>query len=183
MVKHVMRYLKGTIENELVYRRSKAPLELFAYSDSDWASSADDRKSTTGYCFSLTKNGPVISWKSKKQSTVALSSCEAEYMGLASTAQEGLYLTQLLQHMDNENDFTCVNIFEDNQGAIALSKNPVNRQRSKHIDIRYHFIRNAVEEGKVIIHYCPTEDMAADVLTKPMTKFKVQKFKKYLFGI
>ena len=78
--------------------------------------------------------------------------------------------------------YKCVTMYEDNQGAIALSKNPVNRQRSKHIDIRYHFVRNALEEGKIDIQYCPTEDMVADILTKPMTKFKIHRFKKYLFG-
>ena len=182
MAKHVLRYLKGTLDYELVYERSSEPLQLIAFSDADWASSVEDRKSTTGYCFSLTKNGAVISWKSKKQPTVALSTCEAEYMGLGSTTQESLYLIHLMQGMDDKAMYNCVTIFEDNQGAIALSKNPVNRQRSKHIDIRYHFVRNALEEGKVDIQYCPTEDMIADSLTKPMSKFKLQKFKNYLFG-
>ena len=182
MAKHVLRYLKGTLDYELVYERSSEPLQLMAFSDADWASSVEDRKSTTGYCFSLTKNGAVISWKSKKQPTVALSTCEAEYMGLGSTTQESLYLIHLMQGMDDKAMYNCVTIFEDNQGAIALSKNPVNRQRSKHIDIRYHFVRNALEEGKVDIQYCPTEDMIADSLTKPMSKFKLQTFKNYLFG-
>ena len=73
-------------------------------------------------------------------------------------------------------------IFEDNQGTIALSKNPVNRQRAKHIDIRYHFIRSAQETGKVTIKYCPTQDMIADLMTKAATRDKLQKFKHYIFG-
>ena len=181
MAKHVLRYLKGTVDNELVYKRSEESLGLFAYSDSDWASSVHDRRSITGYCFSMTKHGGVISWKSKKQPTVALSTCEAEYMGLGSTTQESLYLIQLLNSMD-ANTYDCVTIFEDNQGAIALACNPVNRQRSKHIDIRYHFIRNALEEGKIELQYCPTEYMVADIFTKPMSKIKLQKFRKYIFG-
>ena len=182
MAKQVLRYLKGTIDNELVYKKSDKPLELFAFSDSDWASCVEDRKSTTGYCFSLTEDGAVFSWKSKKQPTVALSTCEAEYMALGATTQESLYLSQLLKDMDPKNTYKCVKIYEDNQGAIALCKNPVNRQRSKHIDIKYHFVRSVLEEGRIKVVYCPTENMAADILTKPASKLKIQKFKRYLFG-
>lgn len=179
--KHVLRYLKGTSNYELVFKKSNENLDLIGFSDSDWASSVEDRRSTTGYCFSLTKEGPVISWKSKKQHTVALSTCEAEYIGLATTTQESIYLTQLLSGINNR-VHNCSKIYGDNQGAIALSKNPVNRQRSKHIDVRYHFIRNAVSEGKINIVYCPSEDMAADIFTKPVTKFRMLKFKRFLFG-
>lgn len=87
-VKHVMRYLKGTTDHELCYRKSEEKLKLVAYSDADWASDPND--STTGYCFSLTRNGPLVSWKSRKQRTVALSTCEAEYMALAATTQESM---------------------------------------------------------------------------------------------
>jgi len=182
-VKHVMRYLKGTIDSELCYKKSEENLKLVAYSDADWASDLNDRRSTTGYCFSLTQNGPLISWKSKKQSTVALSTCEAEYMALAATTQESMYLVQLLNGMDSGCLFEPVQIFEDNQGAIALSKNPVCRQRCKHVDIKYHFIRSALSDGKVTIEYCPTEEMVADVMTKPATKFKLEKFKSLMFGM
>ena len=177
MAKQVLRYLRGTLNNELIYRKTDKPLELFAFCDSDWASCLEDRKST-----SLNENGGVISWKSKKQPTVALSTCEAEYMGLGSTAQESLYLLQLIGAMDDQNTYKCVTVFEDNQGAIALSKNPVNRQRSKHIDIKYHFVRDILQEGKIDIKYCPTEHMVADILTKATNKFRIQKFKKFLFG-
>ena len=102
-------------------------------------------------------------------------------MALGATTQEGLYLSQLLRDMDPNNVYN-VNIYEDNQGAIALCKNPVKRQRSKHIDIRYHFVRSVLEEGKINIVYCPTKDMVADVMTKPASKLKIQKFKGYLFG-
>ena len=74
-------------------------------------------------------------------------------------------------------------IFEDNHGAIALANNPVNHQRSKHIDIRYHFIRIEVANGKIVLNYCPTNDMVADVMTKPATKFKLARFKSFLFGV
>lgn len=179
--KQVLRYLKGTNDFELIFKKSSEDLDLIAYSDSDWASSVKDRRSTTGYCFALTKEGPVISWKTKKQPTVALSTCEAEYIGLATTTQESMYLTQLLNGMDRKR-YTCTKLFGDNQGAIALSKNPVNRQRSKHIDVKYHFIREAVNEGKIRIEHCPSEEMAADVLTKPVTRVRLRKFQKWFFG-
>jgi hypothetical protein len=123
----------------------------------------------------------LISWKSKKQRTVALSSCEAEYMALAATVQEALYLAQLLDEIIE----ICspVQIYEDNQGTIALSKDPVNRQRSKHIDIRYHFIRSTINAGKVIVNYCPTTDMIADIMTKAAPRCKLQKFKNFIFGV
>lgn len=102
--KHVLRHLKGTVNQELCYKRSDADLKLVAYSDADWAEDQSDRKSTTGYCFSLSETGPVISWKSRKQPTVALSTCEAEYMALAATTQESMYLVQLLNGMDSDCD-------------------------------------------------------------------------------
>lgn len=178
--KHVMRYLKGTMDYKLCYRKCETNLKLTAYSDSDWAADLSDRRSTTGFCVSLTDSGPPISWKSKKQVTVALSTCEAEYMALAATTQESLYLIQLMSGMENECQLTPVTTFVENQGAIALSKDPVSRQ---HIDIRYHFVRSALNDRKIIIKYCPTESMVADIMTKPMTKFKMEKFVRYLFGV
>lgn len=180
--KQVLRYLKGTIEHELCYKRSDQDLKLEGYSDADWASDQKDRRSTTGYCFSLTKKGPVISWKSRKQPTVALSTCEAEYMALAATVQESMYLVHVLHGIDKNRQHTPVKIFGDNQGSIALSKNPVCRQRSKHVDVKYHFVRSAHIDGKIAIEYCPTENMVADVLTKPLTKTKFEWLKCYLFG-
>ena len=180
--KHLLRYLKGTASQELHFRKCEKNPQLEGYSDADWASDHSDRRSTTGYCFSLTENGPVISWKSRKQPTVALSTCEAEYMALGATTQESMYLVQLLKGIDSGNKHIPVKIYEDNQGAIALTKNPVCRQRSKHVDIKFHFVRSAHAQGKIHIEYCPTADMVADVLTKPVTKSKFERFKGYLFG-
>lgn len=99
--KHVLRHLKVTSDSELCFKKNDEDLNLIAFSDSDWASS-EDRQRTTGYSFSLTKQGPAISWKSKEQPTVTLTTCEAEYIALASTTQESIYLTQLLNGMDNK---------------------------------------------------------------------------------
>lgn len=163
--------------------RKQENLALLAYCDADWAADQNDRCSVTGYCFTLSESGPVISWKSKKQPTVALSTCEAEYMALSATAQESLYLVYLLAGMDNETDYTPVTVFEDNQDAIALSKNLVCRQRCKHIDIRYHFVRSVVGDGKITLQYCPTDRLVANIFTKPVTNMRMDTFVPFLFGV
>ena len=138
---------------------------------------------TSGYCFSLNTQGCVISWKSKRQQSVALSSCEAEYMALASATQEALYLIQLLKEVDpNYDPSKPVVINEDNQSAIALVNNPVNHARTKHINIRYHFIREQVIDNNINIKYLPTASMVADCLTKPIGRVKLQFCNTVLFG-
>lgn len=116
----------------------------------------------------------LISWKSRKQPTVALSTCKA-------AIQECMYLQQLLKGIDAY-QYAQTKVFDDNQGAIALARNPVNRQRCKHIDIKYHFIRETVKSGRICLEYCSTDNMVADIMTKPATKLKLQKFAQYLFG-
>ena len=99
MVKHVLQYLKGSIDNGLLYQRSTNGLSIVGYSDSDWASCVESRRSTTGYYFALNGNGPPVSWKSRKQQTVALSSCEAEYMALSESVQELCFLQMLMSEL------------------------------------------------------------------------------------
>ena len=154
--------------------KSDGNVELSGCSDSDWGRS-EDRRSITGYCFQMNANGPLISWKSKKQQSVALSTCEAEYMALAAAVQEAKFLRQLLADMQGT-DVKSVNIHVGNQGAIALAKNPVYHQRSKHIDIRYHFIRSEVQEGAVSLSYVQSERNIADLFTKPVSKVKLKLF-------
>lgn len=102
-------------------------------------------------------------------------------MALAATIQECMYLVQLLQGVDGSH-YMQPKVHEDNQGAIALAKNPVQRQRCKHVDIKYHFVRSAVNDGKVMLEYCPTEQMVADLMTKPPTKSKLKNFVTFMFG-
>ena len=181
-VKQVLRYLKGTKEKLLCNKKSDSgPLGLEAFSDVNWAEHETDRHSTRGYCVSLSKFGPLISWKTKRQATVALSTCEAEYMALATTIQECMYLVQLLQGIDGYH-YRQPKVYEDNQGTIALAKNPVQRQRCKHVDIKYHFVRSTVSDGKEILVYCPTEQIVADIMTKPPTKSKLKNFVAFMFG-
>lgn len=182
-VKHVFRYLKGTTNKELRFRRNDTEkLGIMAYSDADWAGDTADRRSTTGYCVSLSKNSSFVSWKTKKQPTVALSTCEAEYTALASTMQECKYLEQLLEGIDDYKDTQTV-VYEDNQGTIALAKNLVNQQRCKYVDIKYHFVRLIVNEGKMCLLYCTTEEMVADIMTKTASKLKLKRFANSMFGI
>ncbi len=104
-------------------------------------------------------------------------------MALSATAQESLYLVNVINGMDNVLEYAPVTVFEDNQGAIALSKNPVYRQRCKHIDIRYHFVRSVLSDGKITLYYCPTGDMVADMLTECVSRIRMDKFVCFLFGM
>ncbi|KAF0039014.1 hypothetical protein F2P81_009498 [Scophthalmus maximus] len=171
----------GLMQSRLLLWKCDENLGIQAYIDANWAGDINDRRSTTGYCVSLIKGRPLVSLKTKKQPTVALSTCEAEYIALAATIQECLYLTQLLDGIDKYL-YALPKLYEDNQGTIALAKNPVSRQRCKHMDIKYHFIRSTVNDGKVLLEYCPTDQMVADLMTKPATKFKLVKFAKFMFG-
>ena len=171
-VKRIMRYLKGTINFGLCYERGNKA-KCVGYSDSDWGSDVDDRKSISGYLFQI--GGTAISWRSKKQASVALSTAEAEYMALASTAQEAVWLQQLM--CDLARRVNCVQIYEDNQAAIKMSKNPQFHGRCKHIEIKYHFIRELVANKQLVLHYCPTEEMVADMLTKGLCRDQFNKLR------
>ena len=144
-VKIIFRYLNGTISLGLLYSREKEK-ECTGYSDADCAGNVNNRKSTSCFVFKLC--GGAISWRSKQQSTVALSTAEAEYIALASAAQESVWLQELLSNM-KETSVKPATIFEDNKSAICLAKNPRYHGRAKHTDIRHHFIRQRVQEGDI----------------------------------
>lgn len=170
-VKRIFRYVKGTINYKLEFNK-EGNSALLGYSDSDWGNKLNDRYSVSGTCFKL--QGGLISWASKKQNTIALSTTEAEYMALSATVQEALWLKQLIKELDPLGPNGPVQIFCDNIGAIQIAKNDIVSQRSKHIDIRYHFLKQHVNMKNVIIDYLATESMTADVLTKPLSKAKFQ---------
>jgi hypothetical protein len=165
-VKRIFRYLKGTVDLALKYER-KEDAALIGYSDADWAGDQDDRHSTTGNLFVM--SGSPVSWLSKKQPTVSLSTSEAEYVALSKATQEAVWMRRLFNDL-KANFNEPIMVMEDNQGAIAMAKNPVSHARTKHIDIRYHYVREAVEQDIVSLHYCPTEEMIADLLTKPLPR-------------
>lgn len=167
-VKHVLRYLRGTVDYKLTYGlKGNSKLLFDGYCDSDWGSNVDDCRSVTGYVFML--GGGAVSWQSKKQPTVALSSVEAEYMAATQATKEALWWRKFLQGVGIQVHPTTV-IHSDSQGSIALSKNPEHHARSKHIDIRHHFVREQVVSGTISLQYVPTEDMLADVMTKPLSR-------------
>jgi len=168
--KRCFRYLKQTLDMGLTFSGSIG-LVLEAFSDADWGA-GEDRKSISGFIFLLA--GAAICWQSRKQSTVALSSTEAEYIALVQAAKELLWIQQLLEDLGITNVINRNIIYEDNQGAIALAKNPEYHARTKHIDIQYHFIRECVEKGKITLEYCETAKMVADALTKPLSKHRHQ---------
>ena len=162
-VKRIFRYLKGTINYELTYIKQN-DIKLEGFADADWAGDIDSRRSTSGYIFKM--NG-IISWKSSKQSCIALSTVEAEYVSLGEAAKEAKWLIKLLNQIKVKIELP-ITIFEDNQGTIKLAENPVFHKRTKHIDTRIHFVRNLIENNIINVEYCPTKDMVADILTKSL---------------
>jgi hypothetical protein len=171
-VKRIIRYLKGSRDLELTYSHGTKTIE--GYADADWAGSLDDRRSTTGYVFIL--HGGAITWNSKKQPTVALSTTEAEYLALGQAAKESIWLKKLLTELGFHQKDRPIEINSDNQGAIALTKNPTFHARTKHIDIRHHFLREKYEAKEIAIAYCGTNTMVADILTKALAKDKHEGF-------
>uniref|UniRef100_A0AAV1VJV4 Polyprotein n=1 Tax=Peronospora matthiolae TaxID=2874970 RepID=A0AAV1VJV4_9STRA len=164
-VKRIFRYLQGTKMHGICYKPS-AKIDFRGYSDADWAGDLADRKSTSGYVFMLL--GAPVSWGSKKQPSVSLSTSEAEYIALSLAIQEGKWINRLLCEImaaANEEGPELV-IREDNQSCIKMTKNPVNHGRAKHIDIKYHHIRDEVKRGEVKLEYCETTLMLADIMTK-----------------
>lgn len=164
MMKRLLRYINGRQQNSITYKKGKGKVSLVGFADADWGG-AEDRKSTTGYIFTL--NGAPISWSSKKQQTVALSSTEAEYVALTHTTKEAIWLRALLKDLGQEQtEATIIN--EDNRSVISLALNPVNHQRTKHIDIQYHFIRDKIQHKQISLQHTPTEAQLADGMTKAL---------------
>jgi reverse transcriptase-like protein len=168
-LKRILRYLSGTRTHGIKYsnipNHSNPP---FGFADAAYAN-ADDRKSTSGYVF-ITGNG-AVTWRSKKQTTVALSSTEAEYVSLSEAAREACWLRHLYAELGFPQSAPTL-IKGDNDGSIAMAKNPQFHKRPKHIDIRWHWVRDPVQERHVRIESCQDRDQTADVLTKALPRPK-----------
>eukprot|EP00253_Pinus_taeda_P020410 PITA_20410 len=162
--KRILRYVKGTKRYGIFYTVSKC-LDLVGYTDSDWARSVDDRKSTSDYVFHIGTG--AISWASKKQPIVALSIAEAKYMATTAAACQAVWMRRMLRSLCQE-QATATVIFCDNSSAIAISKNSVFHKRTKHIDTKFHYIRELVNNGEIILQHCRTQEQVADILTKPL---------------
>ncbi|KAI3435142.1 RRM domain-containing protein [Psidium guajava] len=177
--KQIMRYLKGTIHCGLVYVKGRQEEQITGYSDSNLAGDHDDRKSTGGMAFYVNEN--LVTWASQKQKTMALSSCEAEFMAATAAACQALWLRSLLEELTGERP-KPVKLFVDNKSAIALMKNPVFHGRSKYIDTRFHFIRECVESREIIVEFVCTEEQKADALTKALSGVKTATMR-HLLGV
>lgn len=169
-VKRIMRYLKGTTGLEITYGNGEE--KLIGYCDADWASDMDLRRSTTGYIF--TSFGGAISWSTKRQPTIALSTTEAEYMSLVAATQEGIWIKQFLEEIQNY-PLNAIKIFNDNMGTNELAHNNGYSARSKHMDIKNKFVHEKLNEGIIALEYLQTDEMPADIMTKASTGSKIKK--------
>ncbi|KAH9136201.1 hypothetical protein AeRB84_018564 [Aphanomyces euteiches] len=168
IAKRVLRYLKGTQDYGLLYSKSdKEDFTTDLYVDADYANDTSTRRSTSGFVLFL--NGCLISWKSKLQNIVALSTCEAEYISMSYGLLEALWLKSLLEELQLDIKLP-INVYEDNQSTIKMAENSTLQQRTKHIDVRHHFIRDLVKQRIIKINYCRTNSMLADILTKAPPK-------------
>ena len=165
--KRVLRYLKGTKAHGILYNGSRGTT-LSGYSDSDYAGCTKSRKSTSGYVFMIA--GGAISWKSKKQSVVATSSCEAEYVASCLASKEAIWLSRLCSVLDPSYTKQPIEIRVDNNGAKDLAHNATINERTEHIDVQYHFVRQCIQDRNIIIRRCDTSDQVADPLTKPLER-------------
>ena len=175
-VKWIFRYLKGTINAYLEFGGNEI---LTGYVDSDFGGDLDKRRSLTGYVFTL--GGCAISWKSTLQSTIALSSTEAEYTTIMEAIREAIWLKAFLGEVTSLGD--PIMVFCDNQSAIHLTNDRMFHERTKHIDIRYHFVRDVISEGNVLVKKISTEENPADMLTKPLPITKFKFCSKYNFSL
>jgi hypothetical protein len=163
-VKRILRYIKGILR--LHYTKTNK-FELTCYVDSDWCGDIDDRNSTSGYTFF--KGGATFTWLSKKQSIVILSTCKAEYVAASLGVSHVIWLGRLLQEVKIP-QLEATEIRVDNKSAIELAKNPVHHERSKHIDVRFHLIREHIKNEEVRVVHVQSNDQAADVFTKALPK-------------
>ncbi|KAD6795740.1 hypothetical protein E3N88_06636 [Mikania micrantha] len=169
-VKQILRYVKGSSDLGIFYQFT-GNNKLIGFSDSSYSVDMDDGKGTTGLVFFF--NDAPVAWNSQKQPTVALSSCEAEFMAATSAACQAIWMKGLLAELTGKEDEQVV-IKVDNKSAIALMKNPVFHGRSKHINTRYHFIRECVENNQVKVEHISGNSQRADILTKALPKVKFE---------
>jgi hypothetical protein len=181
LLKRLVRFVSGTTKHGLTFTRATEGVTklLLAYCDADWAGEVDKRRSTTG--FGIMYLGCLVAWQSRLQKTIAHSSTEAEYMALTECGRELTWWRLLLVELGEDVNGPTL-IYEDNQGAICLTQNPVKHGANKHIEIKHHYIRQLVKQGKVKVVYLSTEDMPADFLTKPLQKDNFNKCKVELMG-
>ncbi|CAI0389528.1 unnamed protein product [Linum tenue] len=179
--KRVLRYLKGTSTYGIWYKRKDKNSKLLGYTDSDYAGDLDDRKSTSGYVFFIA--GGAISWASKKQPVVTLSTTEAEFVAGSYCAAQCVWLRKILEQMGWEDSVSAATkVLCDSSSAIKLSKNPVFHGRSKHIDVRFHFLRDLAKEEMIEMEHCRSHEQVADIITKALNLDAFQNLR-YQLGV
>ncbi|XP_062703556.1 uncharacterized protein LOC134286011 [Aedes albopictus] len=170
--KRILRYLNATSNHKLQLGASSEGLQMFV--DADWAGNARDRKLNSGMI--LRFGGGPISWCSRKQTCVALSSTEAEFVALAEGCQELVWTKRLLEEI-GEATKESVSVFEDNQSCIKLVESDRIERRSKHIDTKFFFVRDLQEKDEIRLQYCPKETMLADLMTKPLQRVRLERLR------
>ena len=174
--KRILRYLKGTINYGIFYKKG-GEKKLLAFTDSDYAGDLEDRKSTSGYVFLLSSG--AVSWSSKKQPIVTLSTTEAEFVAAAACACQAVWMRRILKKFGHSQEGSTT-VMCDNSSTIKLSKNPIMHGRSKHIDVRFHFLRDLTKDGEVELVYYGTQDQVTNLMTKPLKLDAFQKLKEKL---
>jgi hypothetical protein len=170
--KYVLRYLSGTAKYALVYKGASNK-GLIAYTDSDYAADPVKRRSTTGYIFKLADG--IISWQSRAQKTIALSATEAEYMALSDCSRQAVWIQNIFTELGLQ--VRPTQICADNEGGIFIASNPVQERRTKHIDVRFHYVRDLIEQKRIDVVWVPTDDNPADMFTKNLGHIKFEKFR------
>ena len=168
VVKRILRYIKGTSNVALCFGGSEFIVN--GYVDSDFAGDLDKRKSTTDYVFTLA--GGAVSWLSKLQTVVALSTTEAEYMAATQACKETIWIQRLIEELGHKQQ--KISVYCDSQSALHIARNPAFHSRTKHIGVQYHFVREVVEEGSVDMQKIHTKDNLADAMTKPINAEKFE---------
>ncbi|SGY79254.1 BQ5605_C008g05088 [Microbotryum silenes-dioicae] len=162
-IKHVLRYIKGTLDLGLTYRKTNQPLH--GYSDANWGACLTASRSTMGYAFIL--SGAAIAWCSKREHRVAKSTTDAEYLSLSYASGDAIHLSELLSELGAPVPGPVV-LYGDNQGSLALAQHPTNHQGSRHVRISEHYVRERVAEKEIEVRYIATGDMFADIFTKAL---------------
>jgi len=169
-VHRILRYLKGTPGKGLFFGRNESR-KIEAFTDADWAGSASDRRSTSGYCTFVWGN--LVTWRSKKQSVVARSSAEAEFRSLAQGICELMWLQRLMYELGLQST-NPMRLYCDNKSAISIAHNPTHHDRTKHIEVDRHFIKEKLEEGLICMTYVASNGQLADFLTKGLPRVKFE---------
>ena len=170
VAKRALRYVKGSADYGIWYSSTENGM-LQGYSDSDWAGSIDDMKSTSGYVFSL--GSGVFSWNSKKQDVVAQSSAEAEYVAAAGAANQAIWLRKIMADLEMDvKEATVIKV--DNKSAISMAQNPILHGKSKHIKVKFHTLRQAEQNKEIKLEHCSSEAQLAGIMTKGLQKSRFE---------